>query len=115
MGDGHGGDSSCEICVTSSLEKPRLEREFDKPEAGTWKISAWGKARLGDAGAPNKWKIRLGNAEDEGSLSSSSWNKLEDQAYVGTSVSELKARVELDSQTVGHCMLVDDIVITHAP
>lgn len=112
---GHGGARSCKLCVTSSTSKPNLEREFAKPEAGVWKISAWGTARADDDVGPNKWKVRIGSADQEGQLTTSSWSQLEEQTTIGAGMNELKARITLESETVGHCMLVDDIVITRTP
>jgi hypothetical protein len=110
---GRSGARSCRLCVTSTTEKPKLHRHFRSPTLASFEISAWGM-RAPSGGTPAKWKLDLGaDRKDEGAVTVT-FTQLRIVGAAATG-EDLEAKIELDSLTVGDCILIDDVVVTRTP
>lgn len=112
---GHTGGKACLLCSTET-DSPRLKRKFANPGPGEWKLEVWAMQSATDAGVATKWKLRLNPGQEQEASLTSSWTKRETTTLVAIAgLSEIEARIQIDTSTIGRCMLVDDIVVTHTP
>jgi hypothetical protein len=110
---GHSSSRSCRLCVATTTDKPRLHRTFTSPSLASWTISAWGM-RAVDGGAPTDWEISLGDDRKEKGPVTATFQTLEFSTAAAMG-EVLNVSIELDSITLGDCMMIDDILVIRTP